>query len=69
MANIDMTMSELFEIPEAVAIFDKHLPGLTENEQLMTMGMGMSFRTITKFSKASMPPDIVAKIEAELQAL
>ena len=63
-----MKLKELVENPEAAAILDKYIPGLTKNPQLK-MGYGMTFRAIAKFPQAKIPKDTVDLIEAELQAL
>ena len=68
MANIDMKLRDLIAIPEAVEILEKHLPGLTKNPQLK-MGLGMTFRAISKFPQAKIPKEMAEQIDAELKAL
>ena len=68
MASVDMKLKELMEIPEAVEILEKHIPGMTKSPQLK-MGYGMTLRAIAKFPQAKMPKETIDAIEADLQAL
>ena len=68
MANIDMKLRELLKIPEAVEIFERHLPGHMKHPQ-MKMALGMTVRAIAKHPQAKISKETAEQIDAELRAL
>ena len=68
MADIDMKLKDILEVPGAPEVLEKHIPGLTTNPQLK-MGYGMTLRAIAKFPQAGISKEVVEAIDAELQAL
>jgi len=67
-ANIDMKLRDLMKDPAAVEVLEKFFPGFTKNPQLK-LGYSMTFRKIAKFPQAKVSPEMLEKLEEELQAL
>jgi len=71
MAKYDLnttTLGTLLDDPEVVAIFDKHVPGLTSNPML-AMAKGMPVNQAINMAGGMVPADGLAAIRAEVEAL
>lgn len=71
MARYDLnttTLGTLLDDPEVVAIFEKHVPGLTKNPML-GMAKGMSVNQAISMAGGMVPGDGLAAIRAEVEAL
>lgn len=67
--SIDMQIGQLSENGDAVAIFDKYLPGvrgmITKNPQ----SAGLSIRNLVKYMGGKIPASVLEGMDAELQKL
>ncbi|WP_409484069.1 hypothetical protein [Arsenicicoccus dermatophilus] len=61
-------IGDLLKDPEAVAIFDKHAPGLTSHP-MIGMAKGMKAEKAMKMASGKIPQDRLDKIVAEISAL
>jgi hypothetical protein len=61
-------IKELMECPEAVAVIDKHLPGMTTNPGTKA-AYGMTLLALTKFPQTKCPAETAEAMFAELEAL
>ncbi len=62
------TIGDLVDNPDTRAILDKHLPGLSENEQL-AMARGMTLRFVAPMSNGEISEEAMDAIDADLAAL
>jgi len=68
---LDTTMEELLEIPEAVAIIEKHLPGLTTHPYI-DRAFAFTLRVISSMPQASvvgLTPEVYKLIEEDFAKL
>lgn len=68
--SIDTKLGDILKKPEAVAVFDKYLPGLIQNANSNPVGGLLTFRKALSFLPAGqIPQSVVEKIDAELKAI
>lgn len=65
--GLDTPLSELMADPRTRKVMDRRLPGLKDNPHY-AMIEGMSLREIAPMSEGKLTPEVLAKIDAELQA-
>lgn len=66
--TMDSKLGDLMEVPEAVEILDKYVPGFSSNPMLK-MGLSMKLSEIVAFPQAGFSPDAIAGLTADLAAL
>jgi hypothetical protein len=64
----ESTIGDILDNPEAKAIVDKHLPGLSTNEQI-DMARGFSLKAVQSFKPDLISDEVLAKIDADFAAL
>jgi hypothetical protein len=64
----ESTIGDILDNPEAKAIVDKHLPGLSTNEQI-DMARGFSLKAVQSFKPDLISDETLAKIDADFAAL
>lgn len=68
--SIDTGVGELLDNPEALAILDRLMPGLSTNPQIgMARSMGLSLRAVAQFSGGRITDELLAAADTELVAL
>ncbi len=58
----------LLDDPAARAVLDKHLPGMTTNEQV-DMARAMTLKDIQQYSPDQVTDEVLAKVDADLAKL
>jgi len=66
--SIDSKLGDLMKDPQAAAVLEECLPGISKNRQLK-MGFGMTLKFIAGLPQANIPKEKLAEIDAKLQAL
>jgi NAD(P)-dependent dehydrogenase (short-subunit alcohol dehydrogenase family) len=66
--SIDSKLGDLMKDPQAAAVLEECLPGISKNRQLK-MGFGMSLKFIAGLPQADIPKDKLDEIDAKLRAL
>lgn len=66
--SIDSKLGDLMKDPQAAAILEECLPGISKNRQLK-MGFGMTLKFIAGLPQADIPKDKLAEIDKKLKAL
>jgi NAD(P)-dependent dehydrogenase (short-subunit alcohol dehydrogenase family) len=66
--SIDTKLGELMKNPQAAAVLEECLPGISKNKQLK-MGFGMTLKFIAGLPQADIPKAKLAEIDAKLQAI
>ncbi len=66
--SIDTKLGALMKDPQAAAVLEECLPGISKNRQLK-MGFGMTLKFIAGLPQADIPKDKLAEIDAKLQAI
>ena len=66
--SINSKLGDLMKDPQAAAVMEECLPGITKNRQLK-MGFGMTLKFIAGLPQADIPKEKLAEIDAKLQAL
>jgi len=61
----ESTIGELIDNPETKAIFDKHLPGVSSNEQF-EMAKAMTLRQVQAYAPDQFTDETLAKLDADL---
>jgi len=61
----ESSIGELIDNPETKAIFDKHLPGVSSNEQF-EMAKAMTLRQVQAYAPDQFTDETLAKMDAEL---
>jgi hypothetical protein len=59
------TIGELIDNPETKAIFDKHLPGVSSNDQF-EMAKAMTLRQVQSYAPDQFSDETLAKMDADL---
>jgi len=71
MISLDSKIKEIVENPQANAICEKHLPGVTKNP-MVKMAYGMTLRAVSSLRQAKqlgITPEILATLEEEFKAI
>ena len=63
--NLDTSVADIVADEAGKAVLDAHLPGATEDEHY-EMVKGMSLRQIAGMAPKRLPPELLAKVEADL---
>ncbi len=66
--SIDSKLGELMKDPQAAAVLEECLPGISKNRQLK-MGFGMTLKFIAGLPQADIPKAKLAEIDTKLQAI
>ena len=66
--TLETTLGELLDNPQAKALLDQQLPGLSTNP-LAAMAKGMSLKAIAPMAKGMITPDKLKSIEDELKKI
>ncbi len=66
--SIDSKLGDLMKDPQAAAILEESLPGISKNPQLK-MGFGMSLKFIAGLPQAEIPREKLAEIDAKLKTI
>ncbi len=66
--SMNSKLGDLLKDPAAAAVIDKYMPGASTNPQTK-MAFGMTLKALSAFPQAKLGKDLLAKIDAELQAL
>jgi para-nitrobenzyl esterase len=66
--SADTNIGTLLDDPAAKAIIDKHIPGMTSNEQI-EMARSMTLKAIQTYAPDDVTDERLAKIDAELANL
>ncbi len=62
------TIGQILADPEAKAIIDEALPGVTDNP-MVSMVRGMPATSVLKMAGTSVDPDVVARLRQRIEAL
>ena len=61
-------LQDILAVPEATAILEKHIPGVSKNPQLK-MVKNFSLKAIAGFPQAGIKPDVLKAVVDDLAAL
>jgi hypothetical protein len=66
--SVDTKLKDLVKSPEATAILEAYVKGLTTSPQTR-MAYAFTFRKIAAFPQVNLPKELVEEIDQKLQAL
>ena len=71
MISLDSKIKEIVENPDAKAICEKHLPGITKNP-MVKMAYGMTLRAVSSLRQAKqlgITPEVLAAMEEDFKTI